>query len=180
MSTNLKNPKEQNACKQGTLSNQPQLTRVTPTALLGSWGQQPLKDMTSLGTDFEMHAYWQGYTEEPAAKELIAGNTCTVASGKAQGTYWNRIKCKVRCGNCPEAVIGQATMNLYVQLWKFLEDSLPKLYCVDLDEAYVMQESMSSRLMCRKKRERLMRNHPTDIQTRNLQKKSRNGKRTRY
>ncbi len=63
MSMNLKNPKSQDDCKKGTLSNQPQLTHITPTALLGSWGRQPIKDMMSLRTDFEMHAYWQGCTE---------------------------------------------------------------------------------------------------------------------
>jgi hypothetical protein len=31
--------------------------------------------MTSLGTDFEMHAYWQGYAEELAAKKLEQGTT---------------------------------------------------------------------------------------------------------
>jgi hypothetical protein len=36
---------------------------VTPTALLGSWVLQPIEDMTSLGTDFETHAKWQGYVE---------------------------------------------------------------------------------------------------------------------
>ncbi len=108
---NLKNPEDQIDRKKGTLSNQPQLMHVTPTALLGSWGRQLLKDMTSLGTDFETHAYWQGYAEEPAAKELVARNTCTIASGKAQGTYWNRIKCKECSGNPPKAVIGQATIN---------------------------------------------------------------------
>jgi hypothetical protein len=46
------------------LSNQPQLTCVTPTVLLRSWGQQPIKDMMPLGTDFEMHAYVQEYAEE--------------------------------------------------------------------------------------------------------------------
>ncbi len=46
------------------LSNQPQLMQVTPTALLGSWGRQLIEDMTFLGTDFETHAYWQGYAEE--------------------------------------------------------------------------------------------------------------------
>jgi hypothetical protein len=29
--------------------------------------------MMSLGTDFETHAYWQGYAEEPAAKEFTQG-----------------------------------------------------------------------------------------------------------
>jgi hypothetical protein len=51
------------------------------------------------GTDFEGHSYWQAYAEEPAAKELVARNTHTIASGKAQGIYWNRIKCKERCEN---------------------------------------------------------------------------------
>ncbi len=58
MSTSLKNPEEH---RKGTLSDQPQLTRVTSTALLSHWGWQSLKDMMSLGTDFEMHAIWQGY-----------------------------------------------------------------------------------------------------------------------
>jgi hypothetical protein len=40
-------------CKKGMLCDQPQLSRITPTALLCHWGQQPLKDMTSFGTDFE-------------------------------------------------------------------------------------------------------------------------------
>jgi hypothetical protein len=53
VSTNLKKPKDQDDHKKGTLSNQPQLMHVTPTALLGSWEQQPIKDMTSLRTDFE-------------------------------------------------------------------------------------------------------------------------------
>ncbi len=33
-------------------------------------------------------------------------------------------------GNCPEAVIGPATINLVSQVWKSLGDSLPKLYWV--------------------------------------------------
>ncbi len=54
------------------LSNQPQLTGVTPTALLGSWVLQLIEDMTSLGTDFKAHANWQGFIEEPAAKDFVA------------------------------------------------------------------------------------------------------------
>ncbi len=30
-----------------------------------------LEDMTSLGTDFETHAIWQGYIEEPTAKDFV-------------------------------------------------------------------------------------------------------------
>jgi hypothetical protein len=67
-----------------------------------------------------------------------------------QGSNWNAIKCQERLGNCPESVVRQATINL--QVWKSLEDSLPKLYCVDLAEAYVTQESVGSRILGEKKR----------------------------
>jgi hypothetical protein len=68
--------------------------------------------MTSLGTDFVMHVNWQGYVEEPTAKEFATRKTHTIASSKAQGIHWNRIKCNERLGNHPEAVIRQATINL--------------------------------------------------------------------
>jgi hypothetical protein len=108
--------------------------------------------MTSLGTDFEKHAHWQGYAEEPAAMDFVARKACIITLSKAQGTNWNVIKSKERLGNCPEAVRRQATINLDLLVWKFLEDFLPKLYCVDLAEAYVTQESSSSRILCEKNR----------------------------
>ncbi len=89
--------------------------------LLGSWVLQPIEDMTSLGTDFEMHANWQGYNEVPAAKDLVARKVRTIALSKVQGTHWNVIKCQERLGNCPEAVVRQATINLNSQVWKSLE-----------------------------------------------------------
>ncbi len=39
----LRNHEEQEDRKKGMLSNQPQLTCITPTALLGSWVLQPMK-----------------------------------------------------------------------------------------------------------------------------------------
>jgi hypothetical protein len=93
MSMTLKNPEDQDGCKKSMMSNQPQLMCITPTALLGSWVLQLIEDMTSLGTDFETHANWQGYVEEPTAKIFIARKACTFALSKAQGTHWNRIKC---------------------------------------------------------------------------------------
>jgi hypothetical protein len=81
MSTNLKNPKDDH--KKGTPSDQPQFMRITPTALLGSWVQQPIKDMTSLGTDFEMQAKWQGNIDEPAAKDFVARKAHTIALSEA-------------------------------------------------------------------------------------------------
>jgi hypothetical protein len=134
------------------LSNQPRLMRITPTVLLGSWVLQPIKDMTSLGTDFEMHAKWQGYVEVPIANDFVARKVRTIALSKVQGTHWNRIKCQEHLGNRQEAVARQATINLNSQVWKSLWDSLPKLYCIDLAEAYVMQESVSLRIHCEKKR----------------------------
>jgi hypothetical protein len=125
---------------------------VTPTALLGSWGCQPIKDVPSLGTDFETPANWQGYVEEPTAKDFIKRKAHTLALSKAWGTHWKVIKCKERMGIIQKAVIGQATINLDSQVWKSLEDFLPKLHCVDLAEAYVMPESASLRALCEMKR----------------------------
>jgi hypothetical protein len=85
-------------CKKGTLSDQPQLSCVTSMVLLCCWERQLLKDMTSLRTDFEMHAIWQGYIEEPAAKDFIARNACTIDLSEAQGTHWNVIKLELGLG----------------------------------------------------------------------------------
>ncbi len=45
--------------------------------------------MTSLGTDFEMHAKWKGSVEVPAAKDFIARKVHTSVLNKVQGTHWN-------------------------------------------------------------------------------------------
>ncbi len=42
--------------------------------------------MTSLGTDFEMHAIWQGYVEDPTAKDFLARKARTIALSEAWGT----------------------------------------------------------------------------------------------
>ncbi len=82
----LRNPEEQEDCKKGTLSNQPRLTCVTPTVLLGSWVLQLIEGMTSLGTDFEKHAIWQGSVEEPAANDFVVRKVCTIKWNEVQGT----------------------------------------------------------------------------------------------
>ena len=114
------------------LSNQPQFTCITTTALLGSWVLQPIEDMTSVGTDFETHAEWQGSIEEAAVKYFVARKVLTIELNEVQGTNWNVIKCKDRWGSRPEAVVRQATINLDSRLGKSLGDSLPELYCVVL------------------------------------------------
>ncbi len=73
-------------CKKGMLSDQPWLSRITSTVLLCCWGQQSLNEMTSFGTYFEMHATWQGYIEDPAAKDFVARKARTIALSKVWGT----------------------------------------------------------------------------------------------
>jgi hypothetical protein len=92
----LRNPEDQDDRKKGTLSDQPRLRRVTPTALLGSWVLQPIEGMMSLGTDFEMHANWQGSVEEPAAKDFVVRKVRTTVLNEMQGINWNAIKCEER------------------------------------------------------------------------------------
>ncbi len=149
MSTSLKNPEE---LEKGMLSDHHWLLHVTSTVFLCHWGQQPIKDMMSLGTDFETHAIWQGYVEEPNARDFVVRKARTIPLSEAQGAHWNVIRCKECLANHPEAVLGQATIDLDSWVWKSLGDSFPKLYCIDLAEAYVMQESASSRILCEKKR----------------------------
>ena len=105
---------------------------VTLAALLGMWVLQPIKDMTSLRTDFQKHAKWQGSIEEPAAKDFVARKVRTIELNEVQGTSWNTNKCEEHLGNCPEAVVRHATINLNSRVWKSLEDSLPKLYYIDV------------------------------------------------
>jgi hypothetical protein len=50
--------------------------------------------MMSLGTDLKKHAKWQGYVEEPAAKDFIARKVHTITFKEVQGTSWNAIKCE--------------------------------------------------------------------------------------
>jgi hypothetical protein len=71
--------------------------------------------MTSLGTDFETHAIWQGYVEDPAAMDFVARKARTIAMSKARGS------CHKTSDNQP-----------YSQGWKSLGDSIPKLYRVAL------------------------------------------------
>jgi hypothetical protein len=68
--------------------------------------------MTSIVTDFEKHAKWQGYVEEPAAKNFVVGKVHTIKWNKVQGIIWNAIKCKERLRSHPAAVVRQATINL--------------------------------------------------------------------
>ncbi len=78
MSTAPRNPEDQASHEKRMLSNHPQLMTVTHTAFLGNRVPQPIKDRMSLGTDFETHANWQGYNQEPAAKDFVVRKACTI------------------------------------------------------------------------------------------------------
>jgi hypothetical protein len=69
--------------------------------------------MMSFVTDFEMHAIWQGYVEDPAAKDFVVRKARTIALSEAQGS------CHKTSNNQP-----------YSQVWRSLGDSIPKLYCI--------------------------------------------------
>ncbi len=99
----LYTPENCEECKKGMLSDWPWLSRVTSMALLCLWGRQSLEGMTSLGTFSETHAIWQGYVENPAAKDIVARKACTIALSKAQGS------CHRTSNNQP-----------YSQVWKSL------------------------------------------------------------
>ncbi len=42
--------------------------------------------MMSLGTDFDTHAIWQGYVDDPAVKVFVARKARTIVLRKVQGT----------------------------------------------------------------------------------------------
>ncbi len=111
--------------KKGTLSDQPWLSRVTSTATLCHWGQQLLKDMMSLETDFEMHAIWQGYIEDPTAKDFVARKARTFALSKAQGTQQSTLftSLEIPLGFLTWAVLhslAELMSHKKVSVWGFL------------------------------------------------------------
>ncbi len=59
-------------------------------------------------------------------------------------------------------------------VWKYLGDSFPELYCVDLAEAYVTWENVSLRIYVRRKG--MTWDCPMDVCMRNLQQKAERGK----
>jgi hypothetical protein len=69
--------------------------------------------MTSFVIDFETHAIWQGYYEDPAAKDFVARKARTIALSKVQGS------CHETSNNQPIHKFGYP-----------FGDSIPGLYCV--------------------------------------------------
>ena len=67
-------------------------------------------------TDFEKHDKWQGYVEEPSAKNFVVRKVRTIEWNEVQGTIWNAIKYKELLKSHPAAVVRQRTINLTHEL----------------------------------------------------------------
>ncbi len=69
--------------------------------------------MTSFVTDFETHAIWQGYVEDPAAKDFVERKARTIALSKAQGSCH------------------KTSNNQFIHKFGYpFGDSIPGLYCI--------------------------------------------------
>jgi hypothetical protein len=89
--------------------------------------------MASFVTDFETHAIWQGYVEDPIAKDFKTLKARTIALSKARGS------CHRTSNNQPIHEFGYP-----------FGDSIPGLYCIAwLGRGHA--ESVSPRIFVRKK-----------------------------
>ncbi len=77
-----------------------------------------------------------------------------------------------------QTALGKSSRSYNRWVWKSLEDSFPKLYCIDLAEAYVTQGSASSRILCEKKS--FGSRSPNRHMHQKPSAKGRNGKENRY
>ncbi len=113
--------KNKMTARKGTLSNQPQLTRVTPTALLTRWVLQLIEVWCSLGLTSWNMPYGKGPLRSPL-QNFVARQVCTIKWNEVSGTSWNAIKCKECLRSHPAAVFRQATINLFKRSeipWRF-------------------------------------------------------------
>ncbi len=75
--------KNKMTARKETWSYQPQLTHITPIALLCSRVLQPIEVWCSLGLTLWSMPYGKGSVEEPAATDFVAGKVCTIE--------WNKV-----------------------------------------------------------------------------------------
>ncbi len=112
MSRSLRNPEEQDDRKKRDVEQSaPTHTRHTHCVPM-QLGTTADRSTTFLGTDFEKCAIWQGFVEEPAAKNFVVRKVRTIEWNKVLGISWNAIRCKERLRSHPAAVLRQATINL--------------------------------------------------------------------
>ncbi len=81
--------------------------------------------MTSLGTDSEMHAIWQGYVEDPTAKDFVARKARNIALSKAQRIRQSTLftSLEIPWGFHTRTVLGSLVRLMShkkVSVWEFL------------------------------------------------------------
>jgi hypothetical protein len=120
-------------------------------------GMTAAQRFTSLGTDFEMHAIWQVYVEEPAAKVFVAGRPTLSNWPKhkeSTGTWSSAMTAWESSRSCHRTSDNQSlSTNLEIP-WGFLTWALLR-YLVG---AYVTLESESWRIFVSK--EGMIHNSP--------------------
>ncbi len=112
MSRSLRNPEEQDDRKKRDVEQTAPTHAHHTHCASRQLGTTANQSMTFLGTDFEKRAKWQGYVEEPAAKNFVVRKVHTIKWNEVQETIWNTIRCKECLRSCPAAVVRQATINL--------------------------------------------------------------------
>ncbi len=104
------------------------------------------RSMTFFRTDFEKRAMWQGSIEKPAVKVFVARKVRTNA-------FWQSVRNQLECKQVQRALEKASGSCLltsnnepFSRGQKSIHESILRLYCVDLVEAYVTQEDVSSRI----------------------------------
>ncbi len=113
----------------------------------------PMQLGTTADQRYDVHRDW---LQEACQKARVRWGTRCKESCSEEGPHYrmersarNHLECN-QVQRAPEKLSSscrQTSNNQpYSQVWKSLWDSFPELYCIDLAEAYVTQESVSSRI----------------------------------
>ncbi len=98
------------------------------------------------GTDFEKCAIWQGSVEKPAVKVFVGRKVRTIAFWQSVRNQLERDQVQRALEKASGSCILTSNNHPYLWGWKFVHNSSPRLYCIDLAEAYVTREKVSSRI----------------------------------
>jgi hypothetical protein len=146
MSRSLRNPEEQDDRKKWDVE------RSAPTHMHHTHCI-PMQLGTTANWRYDVHCDW--LQEACQMARVHWGTHCKEFCSEEGPHYWmeqsarNHLE-RNQVQRVPEKLSSsccQTSNNQpYSQVWKSLWDSFPKLYCVDLAEAYVTRESVSSRI----------------------------------
>ncbi len=146
MRRSLRNPEEQDDCKKRDVE-QSALTHSHHTHCV------PIQLGTIADRRYDVHCDW---LQEACQMARVRWGTCCKEFCSEEGLHYRMEQSarnhlerdQVRRAPEKSSISCHQTSNNqpYSRVWKSLWDSFPKLYCVDLAEAYVTQESVSSRI----------------------------------